>query len=204
MLPRAAPPSPAASQPPVVQPSGASQVPRRRLRDRPAIESGDASSPARLRFLKQARLVAVSHARGLFLVSYRSAAAALLAAAVGDWRTRTIPNWLNAAIALRDPLLVGERLSLWPGRGDAGRRGAGRAVRLLLAFQMGQMGGGDVKMLFALALWLPPMAVFQLIVIMAIAGGVLTIAMLIPHRMLKSSENPEIPTELQSLSPAFG
>jgi prepilin peptidase CpaA len=37
------------------------------------------------------------------------------------------------------------------------------------------------------------MAVFQLIVIMAIAGGVLTVAMLIPHRLLKSQENPEIP-----------
>ena len=121
-------------------------------------------------------------------------AAALLAAALGDWRTRTIPNWLNGAIALLAiPFWWASGLSLWPD--VALQVGVAFAVLLVffLAFQMGQMGGGDVKMLFALALWLPPMAVVQLIMIMAIAGGVLTVAMLIPHRMLKSAGNPEIP-----------
>ena len=121
-------------------------------------------------------------------------AAALLAAALGDWRTRTIPNWLNGAIALLAiPFWWASGLSLWPD--VALQVGVAFAVLFVffLAFQMGQMGGGDVKMLFALALWLPPMAVVQLIMIMAIAGGVLTVAMLIPHRMLKSAGNPEIP-----------
>ena len=120
--------------------------------------------------------------------------AALLAAALGDWRTRTIPNWLNGAIALLAiPFWWASGLSLWPD--VALQVGVAFAVLFVffLAFQMGQMGGGDVKMLFALALWLPPMAVVQLIMIMAIAGGVLTVAMLIPHRMLKSAGNPEIP-----------
>jgi prepilin peptidase CpaA len=120
--------------------------------------------------------------------------AGLLVAAVGDWRSRTIPNWLNGAIALLAiPFWWATGLSLWPD--VALQLGVALAVLFVffLAFQMGQMGGGDVKMLFALALWLPPMAVVQLIVIMAIAGGVLTVAMLIPHRMLKSSGNPEIP-----------
>ncbi len=121
-------------------------------------------------------------------------AAALFAAAVGDWRSRTIPNWLNGAIALGAiPFWWATGLSLWPD--VALQVGVALAVLFVffLAFQMGQMGGGDVKMLFALALWLPPMAVFQLIVIMAIAGGVLTVAMLIPHRLLKGAGNPEIP-----------
>jgi prepilin peptidase CpaA len=127
-----------------------------------------------------------------FLLALLSAG--LLAAAVGDWRTRTIPNWLNAAIALGAiPFWWASGLALWP---DVAER-VGIAVVVLfvffLAFQFGQMGGGDVKMLFALALWLPRMAVFQLIVVMAIAGGVLTLAMLIRHRLLKSQENPEIP-----------
>jgi prepilin peptidase CpaA len=120
--------------------------------------------------------------------------AGLLVAAVGDWRSRTIPNWLNGAIALLAiPFWWATGLSLWPD--VALQLGVALAVLFVffLAFQMGQMGGGDVKMLFALALWLPPMAVVQLIVIMAIAGGVLTVAMLIPHRLLKSSGNPEIP-----------
>ncbi len=120
--------------------------------------------------------------------------AALLAAAVGDWRTRTIPNWLNGAIALGAiPFWWASGLSLWPDVALQVGVALGVLFVFFLAFQMGQMGGGDVKMLFALALWLPPMAVFQMIMIMAIAGGVLTIAMLIPHRLLKSSGNPEIP-----------
>jgi prepilin peptidase CpaA len=121
-------------------------------------------------------------------------AVALLTAAIGDWRTRTIPNWLNGAIALLAiPFWWASGLSLWPD--VALQIGVAFAVLFVffLAFQIGQMGGGDVKMLFALALWLPPMAVVQLIMIMAIAGGVLTIALLIPHRMLKSAGNPEIP-----------
>ena len=127
-----------------------------------------------------------------FLIALLSAG--LLAAAVGDWRTRTIPNWLNAAIALGAiPFWWASGLSLWP---DVALQVCVAICVLFvffLAFQIGQMGGGDVKMLFALALWLPPLAVLQLIVIMAIAGGVLTIAMLIPHRLLKSAGNPEIP-----------
>jgi prepilin peptidase CpaA len=121
-------------------------------------------------------------------------AAALLVAAVGDWRTRTISNWLNGAIALGAiPFWWVSGLSLWPD--IAWQIGIAFAVLFVffLAFQIGQMGGGDVKMLFAVCLWLPPMAVLQLIVIMSIAGGVLTIALLIPHRMLKSAGNPEIP-----------
>jgi prepilin peptidase CpaA len=35
--------------------------------------------------------------------------------------------------------------------------------------------------------------VVQLLVVMAIAGGVLTLAMLIPHRMARTAGNPEIP-----------
>ncbi|HEX8583528.1 MAG TPA: prepilin peptidase [Allosphingosinicella sp.] len=120
--------------------------------------------------------------------------AGLLAAAVGDWRTRTIPNWLNAAIALGAiPYWWAIGLSLWPDVALQIAVAFGVLLLFFVAFQLGQMGGGDVKMLFALALWLPPMGVFQLIMIMAIAGGVLTIAMLIPHRLLKTAGNPEIP-----------
>ena len=129
-------------------------------------------------------------------------AAALVAAAIGDWRERIIPNWLNGAIALGAiPFWWASGLSLWPD--VALQVGVALAVLFVffIAFQLGQMGGGDVKMLFALALWLPPAAVLQLIMIMAIAGGVLTIALLIPHRMLKTAGNPEIP---YGIAIAFG
>jgi prepilin peptidase CpaA len=62
-----------------------------------------------------------------------------------------------------------------------------------IAFQFGAMGGGDVKMVGAIALWLPFGAVLKLLVIMSLAGGVLTVAMLVRQRMAKSTSQLEIP-----------
>jgi len=44
-------------------------------------------------------------------------------------------------------------------------------------FAVGAMGGGDVKLLAALALWIKPAWFGQLVVVMAMAGGVLTVVM---------------------------
>lgn len=121
-------------------------------------------------------------------------ASALVVAAVGDWRRRIIPNWLNAAIALLAiPFWWASGLSLWPG--VALQLGVAAIVFGLfaIAFRFGAMGGGDVKLVTALALWLPVGAVLKLLVIMSLAGGVLTIAMLIPHRWAKAAGQPEIP-----------
>ena len=105
-------------------------------------------------------------------------AIALLWAAVTDLRSRTIANWLNAAIALGAPLFwLASGLALWP---DIGMQiGVAVAAFALLAalFAVGAMGGGDVKLLTALALWVPPMLFVQLLILMALLGGVLTIVM---------------------------
>ena len=121
-------------------------------------------------------------------------ACGLAAGAAYDWRSRTIPNWLNAAIAAGAlPFWWASGLALWP---DVALH-VGVAFALFaifaLAFQLGLMGGGDVKMLAALALWLPAGAVLQMLVIMSLAGGVLTLALLIPHRLRKAAGQPEIP-----------
>lgn len=121
-------------------------------------------------------------------------AVALLAAAAGDIRSRTIPNWLNGAIALAAlPFWWVLGLTLWPD--IAIQLGVALAVFLLfaLAFQLGAMGGGDVKLVSALALWLPPLAVIKLLIIMSLAGGVLTAVMLARHRLSKSTHTLEIP-----------
>jgi prepilin peptidase CpaA len=121
-------------------------------------------------------------------------AAALAVAAVYDWRSRTIPNGLNAAIALLAiPFWWASGLPLWPD--VAVHVGVAALVFAIFvgAFALGMMGGGDVKMIGALALWLPPLAVVKLLVIMSIAGGVLTLAMVIPHRFAKTAGQPEIP-----------
>ena len=61
------------------------------------------------------------------------------------------------------------------------------------AFAVGAMGGGDVKLIGALALWLPWQAVLGLLMIMSLAGGALTIAMMIRKRLARSDAALEIP-----------
>lgn len=121
-------------------------------------------------------------------------AATLMWIAVVDVRTYTIADGLNLAIALAAPLYwwsVG--LPLWP---DAAIRvGVAIAVFLLFAgaFYMNVMGGGDVKLAGALALWFTPHDTLKLIVIMSIAGGVLTLIVLGIHRLRKKTGRPEVP-----------
>ncbi len=118
----------------------------------------------------------------------------LLWAAIVDIRTRRIANSLNLAIALMAPLFWwATGVDLWP---DAAIRVAvAIAVFLLfaLAFQLGMMGGGDVKLAAALALWFPPSATLLLIVLMSLAGGVLTLIVIIEHKIKKNQGRPEVP-----------
>ena len=59
---------------------------------------------------------------------------------------------------------------------------------LLVIYQRGQIGGGDVKLLVALAIGLPLTGVIQLLTITALAGGVLALVhlmmRLLPYPML--------------------
>lgn len=104
-------------------------------------------------------------------------AIALLVAAFTDLQRRQIDNWLNAAIALGAPLF-------WWASGftllDSGFQVALATITfaiLAALFATGQMGGGDVKLLTALALWIHPLVFLQLLFVMAIAGGLMTLGM---------------------------
>lgn len=100
----------------------------------------------------------------------------LLTAAFTDLRRRQIDNWLNAAIALAAPAFWwASGLALWPG--VAFQLGLGLAAFVVLAglFALRVMGGGDVKLLAALALWVRPDHFLWLVVVMSLLGGVLTI-----------------------------
>ena len=118
----------------------------------------------------------------------------LLWAAVVDIRTRTIANGLNLAIALMAPLVWWAMgVDLWP---DAAIRvGMAAVVFLLLAlaFYIGAMGGGDVKLAAALALWFAPGDTVLLIVLMSLAGGLLTVIVLVEHKLKKNQGRPEVP-----------
>ncbi len=118
----------------------------------------------------------------------------LLGAAWLDLRSRTIPNELNLAIALLAiPFWWATGLALWPDISLQIAVAAGLFAAFAIAFALGAMGGGDVKMAAALALWLPAKAVLLLLVVMSLAGGALTLAMAIRHRLAKRQEPLEIP-----------
>jgi len=55
------------------------------------------------------------------------------------------------------------------------------------------MGGGDVKLASALALWFSPGGTVKFLVLMSIAGGVPTLGILGWHRAQKREGRPEIP-----------
>jgi prepilin peptidase CpaA len=121
-------------------------------------------------------------------------AALLVVAAVIDVRTFTISNRLNLTVALLAPLYwLSVALSPWPG--VAIQLGAATTVFLVLAgaFYAGMMGGGDVKLAAALALWFPPAATLKFLVFMSLAGGALTLALLVRHRAKRREGRPEIP-----------
>ncbi|HSF13028.1 MAG TPA: prepilin peptidase [Erythrobacter sp.] len=121
-------------------------------------------------------------------------AIALVVAAFTDMRSRTISNWLNGAIALGAPLFWwSSGLALWPD--IALQIGVAVAAFAVFAglFALKMMGGGDVKLLTVLALWVSPVIFMQLLVVMALAGGLLTVLMVCWHTMRRQKDKLAIP-----------
>ena len=123
----------------------------------------------------------VSH--GLIL----SGVGLLLAAALHDAVARTIPNWIAACVAL-----TGVVLRLQDGKMIAG---AGIAALLLIIlgalWLRGFIGGGDVKLIPAAALLLPPSSVPAFVLSMAIAGGALALMyLLLPYLVRRPRPGP--------------
>lgn len=133
--------------------------------------------------------------REYFILSLAAALAALLViAAVTDIRSRIIANWLNGAVALLAPLFwMASGLSFWPDM--VLQIGMAMAVFAIFAalFALGMMGGGDVKLLAALALWLPLQPMMTLLVIMSVLGGAVTLITVLHHKMRQRQGRPEVP-----------
>src|SRR3982750_4587235 len=122
-------------------------------------------------------------------------AALLVVAAVIDVRTFTISNRLNLTIAALAPLywLSIPAFTPWPDVAIQLAAGATVFAILAAAFYAGMMGGGDVKLAAALALWFSPASTIKFLVLMSLAGGVLTLAVLAFHRWKRREGRPEIP-----------
>ena len=121
-------------------------------------------------------------------------AIALLFAAFTDIRRRQIDNWLNGAIAAGAPLYWwASGLALWPG--VAWQVGVAAVTLAILAvlFALRAMGGGDVKLLTALALWIDPLTFVRLLIGMALIGGLLTLALGAWHILRRRRDKLAVP-----------
>lgn len=118
----------------------------------------------------------------------------LVAAGIEDVRRREIANAKTGAIALLAPLWwLAIGVAPWPDL--AVQLGVALLVFALFcaAFHFGQMGGGDVKLIGALALWLSPAALLTLLAVMSIVGGALTLIMVLDHKFARRSRALEVP-----------
>lgn len=106
------------------------------------------------------------------MVELRVGMALLLLAVVAVWdlRCRLIPNWVVVGLALLflvPALVAGQWLSVLGGSAVA-------AVVFLIGvvlFHFGLIGGGDVKLTAALALWAGPAGVLKFLLLTSLAGG---------------------------------
>src|SRR3982751_5203923 len=149
----------------------------------------------RLRIRKARRLGLGAMFNGAFTEALLiGLAATLVVAAVIDVRTFTISNRLNVAVALSAPLYwLSISMTPWPDMAIQLASGAVVFAILAGAFYAGMMGGGDVKLAAALALWFSPAGTLKFLVLMSLAGGVLTLGILGWHRARRRDGRPEIP-----------
>jgi prepilin peptidase CpaA len=125
----------------------------------------------------------------------------LCVAALGDIRSYRISNSLNIAIAaLALPYwyahVANQNLAIWPlARPQLIVIGISFIV-LLPMMLLNLIGGGDAKLLFALAFWLQPRLYLDMITMTSIAGGVLCFAILVRRRTQHAVPNIGIDGEV--------
>jgi prepilin peptidase CpaA len=107
----------------------------------------------------------------------------LIMAAISDVRQRRIANRLCIVVAVlalpywlviepQYPLRLLIQLGLALGLGLA----------LIIPFIANMLGGGDVKLMAALTLWLPPASLPQALLIVSISGGMLGLILIVAAR----------------------
>lgn len=103
----------------------------------------------------------------------------MAAAAIEDFRRLIIPNVVTIALCLAWPFYFAAEPSL---SGALAAIGCGVAVFLVgaLLFARGFIGGGDVKLLSAAALWAGPAGTPGLLILTAVLGGGLALLLLMP------------------------
>ena len=111
----------------------------------------------------------------VFLVSY---------AAVSDYRRLKIPNWIS--LALCGAFLPYAAVFI-TGSAFLGHVASGAAVFAIAIalYSLGWFGGGDVKLLGAVALWAGPQQVYELAALTGLIGGALGIVLVAVRCLLR-------------------
>ncbi len=125
----------------------------------------------------------------------------LIAAAVADFRSLTIPNWCSVtAAAFYVPFAYALDM---PATGLASHYGTGALLYLmgLGLVSRGIVGGGDAKLLAAVSVWAGPGMVAQLLLLVATLGGVLALVTLCVRKVLSGKPTGRGP---QWLNPPAG
>src|SRR5580692_1007700 len=113
-------------------------------------------------------------------------------AAFEDFRRFTIPNWLTIGLCALWPLSL---LAAPSAAGAIGDLACGLIVFVVgaLLFARGYLGGGDVKLLAAAALWAGPTLLPSLLIVTGLMGGVLALILLSPiGALLVSGTRPQL------------
>ena len=113
-----------------------------------------------------------------------------LMAALIDIETLTIPNWLNGWLAF---LFVPTAIIAAPGWDIIGWHALIGAIAFAASvglFFVGFYGGGDAKFIPAVMLWIGPAGALPFLVAMAMAGGVLTILIVIMRALVPKGVTP--------------
>ncbi|MDC7685161.1 prepilin peptidase [Asticcacaulis sp. BYS171W] len=124
--------------------------------------------------------------------------ACLIWAALSDLKSMTIPNRLSITLALAflpaalllglPPMIILQHLGI----------GAAGLALGILAFAFRVMGGGDAKLIAATALWFHPQGVLAFGLYTALAGGALSLVLLLGRQFLQIY-TPTLPKWLQTL-----
>lgn len=121
-------------------------------------------------------------------------AIALIFAAFTDIRSRIIANWLNAAIALGAPMFwFASGMAFWPDMAIQLGFALMVSAAMIALYALGLLGGGDIKLLAALSLWIAPFDYMTLLVIMAAVGGIMAICFVVRRIVFKPKTPGQLP-----------
>lgn len=113
--------------------------------------------------------------------------AILIAAAVGDLRTRRIPNKLVAVLAVLGIAYSVARAPVMPGLFQAGGGLLAGLACWILFYALGWLGAGDVKLYAAAGAWLGPGRAAEGALIGALFGAVLSLIWMAKSQGMKGA-----------------